>query len=270
MKRGSLIVAVLVIPIANAFALIHAVRNRAGRPEAEVTLTQRELQYLNRAPSDDDSGVDLTLKWTDPDHFPFPPQVENSGNPLDQQKLESLGFDCGVKPDSTDAGRFYERQRARKAYVALEYDGAAWQAWFAAYTRVIGEQQAGNRFYNLTESGLNSSSHLITIDADLDASKLRARHPDRASVIILPAVVAITIVNFPYPGARRAPQRPARLRGDIRELSASIHVPRPFSDAFRRLNEPRSAIPGRYYRVHLRYGASLEPWVAGVEFMNPN
>jgi hypothetical protein len=272
MKGGSLVAAISVILIANALALIHAVRNRAGSPEAEVTLTQKELQYLNRAPSDDDSGVSLILKWTDPDRFPFP-QMDSSGNSLDQQKLESLGFDCSVKPEGADAPRFYERQRPRRAYVALEYDGPAWQAWFAAYGLVIREQQTGNRIYNnLTESGLNGSSHLVTIDADLDAGKLRARHPDRASVVILPAVVGITIVNFPYPGMPRNPGRPARLRGNIREMSTSIHIARPFSDAFRRLGLPRSATPRRdlLYRVHLRYGASLEPWVTGVEFTNGN
>jgi len=156
--------------------------------------------------------------------------------------------------------------------VALEYDGPAWQAWLAAYGRVIREQQAGNRIYNSTESDRNRSSHLVAIDADLDGGKLRARHPDRSSVVILPAVVAVTIVNFPYPGVPRNPERPARLRGNIREMSTSIHIPRPFSDAFRRLDRPRSALPRRdlFYRVHLRYGTSFEPWVTGVEFTNGN
>ena len=43
MKKATFIAAGSIIVIANAFALIHAVRNRLGSPEAEVTLTQKEL-----------------------------------------------------------------------------------------------------------------------------------------------------------------------------------------------------------------------------------
>jgi hypothetical protein len=88
-----------------------------------------------------------------------------------------------------------------------------------------------------------------------DATRLRARHPDRNSVAILPVVARI--------GIETGTVRPAGLRGWIYEVPTAIHVPRPYSDAFRRLPPDRSRVR---YRVRLRYGSSLEPWVAGVEF----
>jgi len=93
-----------------------------------------------------------------------------------------------VAPASADAGRFYERQRPRQAFVALETDGPAWRAWLEAWQNSAEAQQ----------SGIESRSRLLAIDADLDAGKLRVRNPDRTKVVILPAVVAITLTNYAY------------------------------------------------------------------------
>lgn len=45
MKAATLIAAGSVVMIANAFALLHAGRNRSGSADAQVTLTERELHY---------------------------------------------------------------------------------------------------------------------------------------------------------------------------------------------------------------------------------
>lgn len=267
MKRASLIAANSIIVIANAFALIHGLRNRVGSPDAEITLTNRELRYFNPSPSDEDSGVTLHLQRTDSSHFYGIRQLENQPNWLDRQELQSLGFDCSVNPASPDAGRFYQRQRPRQAFVALEYDGRAWRAWLETFERAReGAQTQAIPSTNYSQS----ASHLVAIDADLIAGKLRARHPDRSSVVILPAVVAISLNPFPYNGAPLDPKRPVQIWGRIQELPSSIHVPRPFSDEFRRLYRNRSAVPNKevLYSVHLRYGTALEPWVTGVEFTN--
>ena len=63
MRYGSLLVAATLVLLANTLALIHAARNRAGQPEAEITLTDRELYYHRNL---DDSGVALSLRWVDP------------------------------------------------------------------------------------------------------------------------------------------------------------------------------------------------------------
>jgi hypothetical protein len=63
-----------------------------------------------------------------------------------------------------------------------------------------------------------------------------------------------------WPPTQGRPARPARLSGFIQEIPSEIHVPRPFSDRLRALNQnPRA------YRVRLRYGRLLEPWVTVVE-----
>ena len=63
----------------------------------------------------------------------FPPGPEDFPDWLNAQRLQGLGFDCSMNPAGTDAARFYERQRPRQAFVALENDGPAWRAWMKAY-----------------------------------------------------------------------------------------------------------------------------------------
>ncbi len=256
MKRVLLGAAAAVIVFANAAAWIHGARNRAGQPQAEIVLTDRELWYQ---PGDsDDSIVTLLLRWTytsfDAPGVPGGQVVEW----LDRSKLQSIGFDCSVDPSDKSAELFYRRQRSRKAFVALEYDGPAWRAWIeaqqAAVVSLLGP--AGSRRESLYEN----STHLAPIDAGLDADALRARHPDRHSVLIVPAIV-VAWVRGPTPKATV---------GRIVDLPQTIEVPLPYSDGFRRIPRlgPGSVQQRAHYRVHLSYGASLEPWVTGVEFVS--
>lgn len=250
MKRVSLFAAVAVVLIADVFALAHARRNRSGSATADVVLTQRELTQ-SRPSDDDNSEVTLNLQWNDPQRFLF-----RKGTPwLNEKTLQELGFDTSVPPSNRAAPEFYARQRARRAFVALEYNGQSWRAWIDSL-----EQQTRDRPGSPGANGLEyqreSATRLIVIDAGSNAGRLRASHPDRNSVIVLPAVIRIALV----PGETAASPR---LVGTIQEIPSSIHVPLPFSDDFRRLGTNRI---GATYRVHLRYGASLEPWIVGVEF----
>jgi hypothetical protein len=271
MKRASFIAAAAIVVVANALALVHAARNRTGTPDAEMTLTQRELRYFNRSAADEDSGVSLYLEWIDPGNFPWPwpGQLERSTIWLDRTKLQSLGFGCSVDAASPDAGRYYQRQRPRQVFVALEYEGAAWRAWAESYNRVSAEQKANKQFSNWTDD-VSYRSHLFAVDADIDPIRLRGRHPDRTAVVIVPAVVSVTLEPFPYPGTKPDSKRSPQVIGRIQQLPSSIHVPRPFSDEFRRLNRPQGEAWNKdlLFRVHLRYGASREPWITGVEFVN--
>ena len=60
-----------------------------GQPDADITLTEREL---SRVRTDADSGVSLTLSF----------QVPN-GTWLNRAKLSTLGFDCSVEPARSGA-----------------------------------------------------------------------------------------------------------------------------------------------------------------------
>jgi hypothetical protein len=263
MKRLSLIASAAVIVLANLLALLHAQRNRTGSTEADLKLTQRELRYYKDS-APDDSGVSLNLQWIDPNAHFFSDQ-ENPAAWLDETKLRSLGFACSVSAASPDAGNYYKRQRPRRVFVALEYDGPAWRAWAERYERARANPRAGVQPGDSTDAALDFS-RLVAIDADLNPLKLRARYPDRQAVLVVPAVVSITWVPADS-GTRPEPKRSARLTGNI-QIPSSIHVPRPFSDEFRHLTKNPSG-PSNHkpvYRVHIGYGALLEPWVVGVDF----
>jgi hypothetical protein len=163
-------------------------------------------------------------------------------------------FDCRVDPSDKDASSLYYRQSARTAFVALEYDGPAWRSWIELNDRILKAEQALAGQQPAVDYQRNETSRLVAIDAARDPSALRARHPDRSRVLIVPAVIRIAV------GAMLRPQTPPILTGYIQEIPSVIHVPRPYSDEFR-------ATPRRNsYLVRLRYGQYLEPWVAGVEF----
>ncbi len=251
MKRASLAAAAAVVLVANLFALLHAWRNRSGPVESDITLTERELSKASVA-NDEDSGVELRLQWIDQQWMMY-----RAPSPwLDQSLLKEIGFDTSVAPSSKAAADFYGRQRARRAFVALEYNGPGWSKWIDETER---ETQTASYSYSRPASLRETSSRLVAIDASRDPARLRARHPDRGSVIVVPAVIRIGVEPV-------SAKNPARLYGSIQEIPSSLHVPLPFSAGFRRMTGDRSTAK---YRVHLRYGASFEPWIVGVEIPTP-
>ncbi len=252
MKSLSLALAAATVLIANALVVFHAQSNRSGAPDAEIVLSDRELQ-LNRPASDDDSSILLRILWTEhASSLPVPKW-------LNPPKLQSLGFDCNLDPSASTAWRFYGQQRPRKVYAAFEYAGPAWLAWAESVAR---ESQTGNKVVApVTPFNPDAASQLVAIDADLDPANLRARHPDRAQVIIVPAIASIRL--YPYAAKNLSPNERSKLTiaGSISPANDEIHVPQPFADQFRK------HAPGNpHVRVRLRYGPSFEPTVVAVEF----
>ncbi|MBI5282496.1 MAG: DUF4824 family protein [Candidatus Solibacter usitatus] len=113
MKHLLLLAAAAVVLVANGLALVHAVRNRTGVPEAEITLTDNEFNY-SRNP--DDSGVTLKMNlggskyWREPGAF-------------SPTHLAALGFDVSKPPSDKDAEVFYRRQRPRTGFIAIGFEG---------------------------------------------------------------------------------------------------------------------------------------------------
>lgn len=255
MRRAGPVLAVAVVILANALALLAVARNRAGDPEAEVLLTERELPL---APwSDESTGTFLRLEW----RRPFPGSMDEAPW-LDQAKLESLGFDCSVPPDGKGARERYERMAARSAYVVLEYDGQAFRRWLDAAEAQPGVTDAP------PGSARVSASRLVPIDAGRNAGELRRLYPDRSLDLIVPAIVR---PRWTCPdecegdGAGNA-----ALSVRIQSLLVrEIHVPRDLAaplEALRAALPPstgRRHVPPRY-EVRLRFGARHEPWVAEV------
>jgi len=262
MKRASLVAAAAILLVADAFALIHARWNRLGPPETDITLTERELPLGYNA-DEEDTSVTLDLRWMDISWEAFgQEQGPRWANP---DILRELGFDTSVPPSDPRAIEFYNRQRPRRAFVALEYDGPAWQTHVKDTARQAREQGSGAQA-RLPLHTHDGETRLIVVDAGSAVARLRRRHPDRHSVMIVPAVVRITLELAARANGDQ-PARPARLSAAVQQIPASIHVPEPLSDLFRRWQRNPSQIK---YRVRLLYGAENEPWVAAVETPAPS
>lgn len=250
MSKLSLWAAAAIVLAANAFALLHAARNRAGAFDAELVLSSpREVQINSSSLTDDDSGVSLDLHWTDAGTAPWNDPIQMPPTWLDRARLQALGFDTSMDPGNAKAQRFYDRQRPRRVFAALENDGPGFQALSEAWERQAEQNRAkgiASQSYNYRAQG----SRLVAVDADADPEKLRARHPDRTRVAIVPAVVALDLIGYAPP--------PPRLRGRLQEIPASLNVPLPLSARIR--GDSR-----RDYSVRVRWGSLYEPWVESIE-----
>lgn len=252
MKRTSVIAAAAAVLAANAFALLHAWQNRTGTLDTEITLTQRELP-ATLSSVEDDSSVSLFLQWRS--SFGLGSDAEDEW--LSEAKLRELGFDLSVPASDPHAVEFYQRQRRRRAFIAIEYEAPAWQRRMELLQKAM---EAKPERANMPGSP-ERISHLTPTDAALDAVQLRARHPGSEHVIILPATIGIQADRFHYMDQKNQPK--PRVSGYISDIPQTIHVPLPFSQEFRTRIRAAGPTP---YRVRLRYGPFHEPWVVGVEF----
>ena len=81
---------------------------------------------------------------------------------LGKTKLQELGFDCSVAPSDPKAESFYARQIPRTGFVALEYDGAAWQSWLESYRQGTLTRPGPAGDLDIVR---RTSSRLVVIDA---------------------------------------------------------------------------------------------------------
>jgi hypothetical protein len=247
MTRTGLSLAAAVVVVSNLWALGLAAVNRQDEPQATLQLTERELGLVSART--ENSAMSLRLKWTDP-------SGRREAGWFDRAKLEELGFDCS-RPIGRENAKHYRTMPARRAYVAMEYDGPAWQRYVAALP-------AGAD--STTAEGL---SHLVLVDVARDAARLRARHPDRTRVVVAQAVVRIVAVQDVG--------GPRFLKGQVLEvLPMELNVPRDLrrtldplvaTTARPRATGPAGAAPLPHaprYVATVRWGRSLEPWIDAV------
>jgi hypothetical protein len=251
MKR-LLLAAAAIVCLTNAGALTLGAMNRTGPPDAELTLTERELRLVHDSES---TATSLRVMFV---------QRFDEAEWLTCPKLETLGVSCAPPPPGSDMGRWYARQPERSAYVVLEYDGDAWKSYRDAEKR---RQEEARRTYNSAaldniDSLLDGYSRLVAIDADSDAAVLRRRYPDRHRDLIVEARVSIY--------GREAPDGhgPTRLSGTITRVTPpTINVPKPYSSMFASMNgstyAPSTEGASRYW-VTLRYGRFHEPWIVNA------
>ncbi|QKT02784.1 DUF4824 family protein [Ectothiorhodospiraceae bacterium 2226] len=273
MKRAGLLWALGLLVLVNGAVLAGAAWNRAGAPDAELLLTERELPLAYNWRSGENSGVRLALTL-----------AREAGSPrwLDEGKLRELGFE--PQRFVREAAR-YKTPLPRRAYVVLEFDGPAWAALVEERVEALARMPA------LVEAGKQTAeqlrhaerelarvrvagSRLVPVDAGKEPAALRERYPDRSRYAIVPA--EIRMLSHP--------------QGYIsRLLTRSIHVPAPFhpalqaatarphagdaaSDAGRKGADPWQVAAYDYrspprYAVSLRYGQRNEPWIEDIRVL---
>jgi len=220
MKKPGLLLAAAVVILSNALVLFGVARNRAGAPVETIQLTQRELP--KGFSEKEDTGVSLRFSWN------VIPGDENSW--LDRAKLETLGFDTAAALRDTK-----HPPLPRPAYIALEYNGPAWERW-------VQMMQSTKVFHPLAG---DTQPRLLAIDAAKSPDGLLQKYSDQQKYLIVRGVIR-AFVNT----GRGSKQ----LYGSVSEiLPQDIHVPPSLSTAF--------STPS--YTVTLAYGHRFEPWVIG-------
>jgi hypothetical protein len=119
----------------------------------------------------------------------------------------------------------------------------------------------------LTETDRSRLSRLIPVDVGRDPAALRARYPDRQRFVILEAAARLVF-------EQATPGRPARIRGAISFVTpGQVFVPKEHRAMLDRLLAAQAPTVTPYtrldhdprYRVTVRFGRNLQPWVEGVE-----
>ena len=234
----------------NAIALAGVWYNRSGEPQAQLQLSEREIQlpYDSWLRGEENSGLRLQLAWR---------EADATWSWLDEAKLRELGF------APSDLGRSAERP----LWLVLELDGPSYRkqverarvALASAQAAVAVQpkdetlrQQRDQRRLELRHEQ-RQATRLLLVDAGLDAEALRQAWPDRQRQVIL--------------AGRLTPYR----YGDMPHYSASvalesdrISVPKRYREAFAEwrlhtYDEKRPKV-----QVEVAFGRRHEPWLIGV------
>lgn len=235
----------------NAVALAGVWYNRSGAPQAQLQLSEREIQlpYDSWLRGEENSALRLQLAWR---------QADADWSWLDEAKLRQLGF------APNDLGRRAERP----LWLVLELDGASYRKQVERATSALAAAQAAlaDRPQDQTlrqqrdqqrlelQYEQQQATRLLLVDAGLDAEALRQAWPDRQRQVIL--------------AGRLRPYRHA----DMPHYSASvvlqgdrISVPRRYREAFaqwrlRAYDEKRPRV-----QVEVAFGQRHEPWLVRVD-----
>ncbi|MBZ5637785.1 MAG: DUF4824 family protein [Acidobacteriia bacterium] len=244
MRRWGPFLAIAWVLLSSAIALLGVARNRAGEPDADVVLTERELR-LPPSLAEENTGLSLLLTWSGMD-----PSSPGEAAWLDRAKLESLGFDCRLPSEASSAVAHYGRVPPREVVLVLEFD---------------------------PDRKEPSATRLFVVDAGLDPVDLRRRYPDRSRYVVARGimrvfaapgsgeelrgqVVSLLIREIHVPRSQRSLLDSLITRNrDAKDSagSAAAHAAGKIA-AGPPLGPPR-------YKVRVRWGRRLEPWIESVE-----
>jgi hypothetical protein len=236
-SRGLLFAAALTVGT-NAIVLLGVARNQVGSPLQTIQLTERELP--REAGDKENSGVSLRFQWQR-----FGSSFIDQYDWLGRAKLQELGFDVqAVLRDPKHP------PLERPAFLALEYDGPAWEQWLKAMEK---EPKVIHPYDSTMES------RLFVIDAARRPEPLLEKYKDQQQhYLIMRGVLRLGVVNWD-PVTRKP--GPDRLQAFVsRLLPESVHVPLPLSAALANLSTGTTFASPRY-TVTLSFGRRFEPWI---------
>ena len=276
MNRLHLWPALVLILAVNAFALTGVARNRAGEPEAAITLSERELRLFDGPGHEENSGISLHLQWS---------RFESVLDWFNEAKLAELGIGWPGKPEGSKAIR---RPLPKKVFVVLEYEGESWQRLREEKERKIselndalarGEKREAPMMsiegeIRSLKDDLSFASRLFPVDAGLDPGSLRNRYPDRRRYLIVSALAraATSYVDGEEAVRVRTGEIDALLISELHiplKLSAPLHGLTPSGSLFNYRHDRPDEPPVPRYAVDVRWGRRLEPWVTGVRRIEP-
>jgi hypothetical protein len=267
MKRKGYLIALALVLAANAVVLAGVAYNRSGMPKARMVLTARELSlswgYGDFDGRSENTGMSLNIDWQ---------REPNSYQPIfTREKLEAIGFHypTAVQPDD----RAYKQLLDRKAYVVLEYNGAAWEAYLQKkrdeYAARLAKAQTDTQRENIEHTQgyfEKTASRLVLVDIGPDAAALRARYADGSKYLITKARVSAY-----FNAARNSGDEiHAQIAG---LLPNAVNVPRQYHAMIQQTEQQRRRFNRQYEssnpemprsKITLAYGQRDEPWIEAV------
>lgn len=283
-SRGRTLAAgIVLILLTNAVALGGAWWNRAGEPESQLLLTERELALPYRGyRMTENSGLALRLAWRVAAGEGNAQYANYGGGVpawLDGERMAALGFETRADPAGQEARRRYERQQPRDVLIVLELAGPDWQtalqqaeenaARHAAAAAVNPDsKEFANRAKRAQEAWRHeelASSRLFAIDAGRNLAALRARYPDKTRFMIINGTVRPRLLTR---------DKQTRFAGHVDDISASrINVPFALRPVLEQLQtRPRNNAENEEprYAASLAIGQRLEPWIVALSALPAN
>lgn len=273
-SRGLFAIGFLILVATNIVVLSGVASNRSGNPEAQITLTERELQLPCRV-HEENSGLNLRLAWralakNDDNKYPD----WRSPAWFSAEKLEELGFNIDNYLKSKDIATFYKRPIPKEVFIVLEINGEPYRKAVKRAEMAFEKEESLSKL-NSTDKSLRDNferaekrfkreriteSHLFAIDAGLDPKKLREVYNDQTRFIITKGLVK---PRYNYN------KNIKEVLGRITKLSVgSIHVPlkhrKVLDNILAQDKQKKNDFQSPRYEVKLAYGSRLESWIVSV------